>query len=202
MKTILYVTQEPEDWSVCFSREFLFAWFVHRERILWVFRWYMTTSVHRYRNLTSYDIFSELKGYKMPRKKGEPNASGDRFKRDNSGVQRNDIKWLNIKLTDEDVNELTASDATFEFLVASVVGLCTDGLALSIKTVDEGKSYCVTLIGSNLGSSGAAYGLSSFAGELRDALLVSLYKFDTYLEGDISNGDKFVNSTQQDKRFR
>jgi len=167
-----------------------------------LFRWQNANGHLEHENLTSYTILREI-GLYMPRKKGSPNATerNTRFSDSRQG-ERNELKWLNIRLEVNDVNALEQSDATFEYLSASIVGLANDGIGVSIKSVDNGKSCCVTLIGSDLSGSGDTFGLSSFAGNVRDALLVALYKFDEKLGGTFDNGSEFVSDTKQGARFR
>lgn len=174
----------------------------HGEKVLWLLRWQERHGAKSQENLTTYTILREL-GIYMPRKKGSTNATERNSRFNSSGtVERNELKWLNIKLEPDDIVALEQSDATFEYLAASVVGLGNDGIGISIKTLDQGETHCVTLIGSDGTSDSLSFGISSFAGNLRDALLVALYKFDEKLGGDFTNAAHFVSNQKQGSRFR
>ena len=139
----------------------------------------------------------------MPRKKqGVAHVAGSQRFDSNSKVLRGEFKWLNVRLEPKDIEELERSDSTLEFLAASLCGLASDGYGFSIKPTDQGKSYCVTIHRPDSDDSGVTYGMSSFGGELRDALLVALYKFDVCLEGSFDDIGQFLETSKPQQRFR
>lgn len=139
----------------------------------------------------------------MPRsKKGQKNDSRTGNTDSDGNLHRNELRWINIKLTDTDLDALDKSESTFEFLSASIVALAGDGIGVSIRAIDRGESYCVTLIGSDSEGDSISYGLSSFGGSIRDALLTAVYKFDTYLGGSFDGARHLDSAAQQKQRFR
>lgn len=200
--TIIYWEYEPDCWGDSFTQCFLAAWFTNRLKVLWHFKWMLRNNALPGDKLTSYECLREL-GLYMPAKRGQKkDAPGNsRFER-GTEMRGNEWKWVNIPITDADIDELSGSESTFEFLAASLCALAGDGIGFSIKLIDSGKSFCVTLNGPDIPGGSTIYGVSSFAGELRDALLVALYKFDIHLEGDWSNVTKLVEAAKPRQRFR
>ena len=139
----------------------------------------------------------------MPRKGKQnehSNGSGKQF--GSSKYGGNELKWINIKLTDEDYATLEQSEATMEYLATCVLGLCVDGYGISLKPVDNGKSFCCTIIGSAVSGSSGSLALASFAGTVRDVLLVTVYKFDDKLGGSFDDADQFLSNGDAQRRFR
>lgn len=193
---------QPDDWSDTFSHQFITAWIDCREEILWEIWWLEKFSHWKDVKLTSRDFLRKI-GANMPRKGRAQNATrGNTPPRIGESSHRDELKWLNIRLEADDLDTLEQSDATLEYLSACIVGLANDGFGISIKPVDKGESICCTIIGSHPDFDGVSYGLSSFAGNVRDALLVSLYKLDEKLGGTFNNADKFAVPAKQTSRFR
>jgi len=193
---------DPDDWSETFSHQFITAWIDHREAILWQFVWLERHSHFPQVKLTNRDFFSEMSSF-MPRK-GRAQNVDKRNSPARAGSEKNgnQLIWLNIKLEDNDLDALEQSDNTFEYLSACAIGLASDGFGISLKPIDQGESYCFTIIGSDSDGSGVSYGLSSFAGNVRDVLLVGLYKFDEKLGGTFTDAHKFTIPAKQASRFR
>lgn len=200
--TIVYWEYEPDNWGDCFTPQFIIAWMLHRDTIAKNFNWLWKNCRIPNTKLTSYECLRDL-GLYMPRKKGdEKNVQHTRFNDSSSKGGGNEWKWVNIRLEPEDITALEQSTSTFEFLAASLCALGDDGIGFSVKPVDSGKSFCVTLNRPDSENPSVIYGLSSFAGNIHDALLVALYKFDICLEGDFSNAPKFIETAKPQQRFR
>lgn len=200
--TTVYWDAVPEYWGDAFTHRFLSAWADKGSEVLWLFSWLAKNRRISSAKLSSYETLREL-GLYMPRKKGDKaNVDGNSRFGGKQSVFGNELKWINIPLTDEDIDELSGSQSTVEFLAASLCSLATDGYGFSIKPVDSGKSLCCTINRPDLFGDGIAYGMSSFAGELRDVLLVALYKFDVKLEGDFANCTPFLETSKPRQRFR
>lgn len=200
--TTVYWDKDPDYWGDAFTHRFLSAWAASGNEALALFAWLCKNRRIPSAKLTSYETLREL-GLYMPRKKGEAkNATGDSRFGGKQPVFGNELKWINIPLSDEDVDVLSRSESSVEFLAASLCALAVDGYGFSVKPVDSGKSLCCTINRPDLFGDGVAYGMSSFAGELRDVLLVALYKFDVKLEGDFSNCTPFLETSKPRQRFR
>lgn len=124
----------------------------------------------------------------MPRK-GKTNVSGinNNVSNGNSGKGgRNEWKWVNLKLSDEDIDTLAKSDATLEYLACCGVALANDGIGFKVEPTDEGKSIRCTIYRPNFNGRGDIIGISSYSDNVRDAILAGLYKLDNYMGGDFS----------------
>lgn len=110
------------------------------------------------------------------------------------------VQWCNIRLAPEDVLDLERSEATLEYLGARFVELAVSGANISLKPADGGQSFCATLICPPHEGSSGSVGLSGFGGNVRDALLVLVYKFDVICGGEIDTLSNFV--TPVHNRFR
>lgn len=140
----------------------------------------------------------------MPRKKGTQNGSVNHNDVNSSGGQRGNAQWqwVNITLTDEDTELLSRSDVTLEYLALSCVALADDGIGFKVEPTDDGKSIRATLYRPDFPSRGVISGVSSYADNVRDALMVALHKLDVYLGGDFSTiPDKAVRDGTR-PRFR
>lgn len=139
----------------------------------------------------------------MPRKGKQNdntgNASANRNFRSGSG---NEWKWANIELSSTDIDVLTNSNATLEYLAGCIAVLANDGIGVTIKPIDSGESICVTLYRPDFQGNRYTIGVSSFGGNVRDALLVTLYKLDEKLGGEFDNAVEYVSAIPQKSRFR
>lgn len=139
----------------------------------------------------------------MPRKKqnngSAANHNGDDNRRQGSGAK---WVWANIHLENEDIEYLSQSDSSMEFLATSVLALGDDGIGITVKPVDNGKSICCTLYRSDSANPSVIIGVSSFGSTVRDALMVALYKLDEKLGGEFDNAAHFTQDTGERPRFR
>lgn len=111
------------------------------------------------------------------------------------------FQWINIPLTSEDLNLLEHETAGIEQLALAFIQLGVLGLGLSVKFDRVGKSYSVSIYGCDSRNNMRPCGISGAAPDLRDALLVSLFRFNHGLQGsfdDSTNTDSIV----QSPRFR
>lgn len=152
--------------------------------------------------LLPYACFRVL-GLTMSRKgksDGRVNVNGSDSSRTARGGD--EWKWVNIKLSDEDIATLGQSDATLEYVAVSLVALAGDGLGFSVKPTDEGKSICCTIYRPDFPLAGRTLGVSSFSDNVRDAILACIYKLDTYGGGDFSGFDVEDRVSGARPRFR
>lgn len=111
------------------------------------------------------------------------------------------FEWINISLTDQDIDILEREEANLEQLALAYISLGVQRLGLSVKYDLTRKSYTVSIYGCDMGNDGKPCGISSSAAELRDALLVSLYRFNFGLQGSF-DGRTSKGDAVQSKRFR
>lgn len=138
---------------------------------------------------------------KMTRK-AKQNGSIGGIGRGGSGGMRagGGCKWVNVKLSDEDVLTLERSDATMEYLAGCLLGLADNGFNVSVKVVDEGDSIMACIIRPSDKPDVPDIGISSFASNVRDAVLGLLYKFENILGGILE--PSLVADTRTSARFR
>lgn len=139
----------------------------------------------------------------MPRKKGSNvNNTNGSAKLSTSDYDRDSLRWCNIKLEDDDLAALEQSDATLEYLAARLCEISSDGINASIRHVDGGKSVCVSLLFPVSRGAIRTIGISSFGGNIRDAILCTVYKFDIRLDGDIESAIELLSTETAQRRFR
>ncbi len=148
-------------------------------------------------NLIIYPPKCDIKDGKMNGRK--PKQPVDRFS--NSDVKSVPLKWINITLTDQDIALLEGETADLEQLAFAYISLGMHGLGLSVKYDSARKSYNVSIYGSDMANNMQPCGVSGSASNLRDALLVSLFRFNTCLQGSF-DGQSSKDSTVQSTRFR
>jgi len=193
---------EPEDWGWFIQPTIISAVIARQKELRFLFWWFDKYARSETDKITSWKIFRELR-LEMPRKKGSNGTASNNGGNSNSGEgKRNEWKWANVKFSDEDLDVLAASDQTLEFLSACICALANDGIGVTIKPVDAGKSVCCTLYRPDYPGDGVTLGVSAFGGNVRDALLSVLYKLDNYGGGDFTGFDIEVSSETPKSRFR
>ena len=118
-----------------------------------------------------------------------------------SNAQPVPFRWINIQLTPEDLNTLAEEEADLEQLALAFIELGVRGLGLSVKFDSVRKSYNVSIYGPDTLNNGQPCGISGSAADLRDALLVSLYKFNYGLSSSF-DGSSTAHTVLQSERFR
>lgn len=120
----------------------------------------------------------------------------------NSGKSDKSVgfQWVNVPLTDEDNNWLIGSTITLEQCAASLIGLVTDGYDVSVKYQAVRKQYVASIYRPSSDDSSNGVGVSGFSTDVRDAILVVMYKFDNKLGGELPVGSNAGASNQQ-RRF-
>lgn len=131
--------------------------------------------------------------------------NGRKPKRHGSSVGSSDgkstaFRWINIQLTSEDIDILEGEEASLEQLAYAFIGLGVRGLGLSVKYDSARKSYSVSIYGPDSTNNMQPCGISGAAPDLRDALLVSLYRFNNRLQGSF-DGCASEDTNIQPKRF-
>lgn len=110
------------------------------------------------------------------------------------------LQWINISLTDKDIAILESETGDLEQLAFAYISLGMLGLGLSVKYDSARKSYNVCIYGPDMAANMQSCGVSGAAPDLRDALLVSLYKFNSRLQGSF-DGQSVKNAAIQPRRF-
>jgi hypothetical protein len=147
-------------------------------------------------NLIIYPPKCDIKEEKMNGRK--PKQPVARFS--DSNAQPSPLRWINIPLTDKDIALLEGETASLEQLAFAFVSLGMHGLGLSIKYDSTRKSYNCSIYGPDLAANMQPCGVSGAAPDLRDALLVSLFRFNSCLQGSF-DGQSAKNPTVQSRRF-
>jgi len=148
-------------------------------------------------NLLIYPPTCDIKENIVNGRKSKPMGS----KPESSNDKPTSIRWFNYALTTEDINRLEQETASLEQLAYAFIELGERGLGLSVKYDTARKSYSVSIYGPDTLNDMRPCGVSGQSSELRDAILVSLFKFNNCLQ---SSFDGFANSdtTVQSGRFK
>ena len=186
----------PED---CLPLEAALWWSNHAELFLRV----LTSP--KYRRHGQYSNQSEnLLIYPPECNVMETNMNGRKSKQlsnrpTNSASQSLPFFWANITLTAEDVDTLSGEKANLEQLALAYISVGAIGLGLSVKYDFVGKSYTVCIYGRDSGNDMRPCGVSGQSSDLRDAILVCLFKFNNRLQGSfdgVSSHDNSIQSTR------
>lgn len=119
----------------------------------------------------------------------------------NSDGQSAAIRWVNHTLTSEDIDQLEQETASLEQLSYALIELGERGLGISVKYDLARKSFSVSIYGSDTTNNMRPCGVSGQSSELRDAILVSLFKFNNCLQGSF-DGCADPDTVVQPIRFR
>lgn len=103
---------------------------------------------------------------------------------------RGNVRWINVSLSDDDAAFLTETSTGFSELAAMACEYVARGYSLTIKPMDGGDSVMACIVGSASGNPDVSVGLSGFAANVRDALLVLCYKFEDKLGGELPLPDE------------
>lgn len=135
---------------------------------------------------------SEMNGRK-------PKSNGDKSRSSNG--KSLPFRWINVPLTDQDIDILEGEEIGLEQLALNLIQLVGSGIGVSVKYDNAGKSYVVSLYGSDQLNDRQPCGISGASPNLRDAILVSLYRFGVKLSGSF-DGQANPDSVLQPRRFR
>jgi len=117
-----------------------------------------------------------------------------------NNFSRNAIKWINVRIDSDDAAFLAESTAGFSELAAMACEYVARGYSLTVKPMDGGDSVMACLTGQSSTHPDVTCGVSGFASNVRDALLVLCYKFEDKLAGQLPLPDGEVDT--QRARFR
>ncbi len=120
---------------------------------------------------------------------------------DDSNGKSLPFKWVNVPLTAEDIGILERETANLEQLALAYLNVGVLGFGLSCKYDFSRKSFVCCIYRPNMGNDVQPCGVSGAAADLRDALLVLLYKFNNCLGGSFDNAT-FENDPIQPRRFK
>ena len=119
----------------------------------------------------------------------------------NGDAQSLPLRWINLPLTPEDLDTLGQTEINCEQLALAYIELGSHGLGLSVKYDSFRKQYSVSIYGSDVSNHGQPCGISGAAPNLWDAILVSLFRFNSRLQGSF-DGSTLNNPDIQPARFR
>ncbi len=148
-------------------------------------------------NLLIYPPKCNIKENEMNGRKPSRHGSGT----SNSNGKPSSFQWINIPLTSEDLDTLEREEASIELLAYDFIQLGVRGFGLSVKYDNARKSYSVSIYGSDSTNNNKPCGISGSSAELRDALLVSLYRFNIGLQGSFDDSTT-SNTILQSGRFK
>jgi hypothetical protein len=193
---------EPDDWVDSMPINIAYVCIDQMNIIRKHFEWYRRHAARLDMKVSSYEILRDL-GLYMPREKKKNGTASDNGVNNGrsagSGVK---WQWGNCKLSNEDISSLERDTSSLEYLASCLVALGADGYGFSCKPVDQGESHCCTIYRPDYPSKGNTVGVSSFGGNIRDAILTCLYKLDHYGGGDFSGFDLEMPAEGTKPRFR
>jgi len=111
------------------------------------------------------------------------------------------IEWLDGLLAAEDLSVLGSDEATLEHLACRLISLVADGYGVAVKYNSEREQYNCTIYRPPYGDERRHLGLSGFSPDLRDALLVTVYRFDVIFGGRINDSSVDDTRVKQKRRF-
>lgn len=115
----------------------------------------------------------------MPRKKVKPNAP----KSTDKSTSYTAVSWINITLTDDDVQRLVSLAATETELAVDFLTLCGYGFSIGCKPAPSGEGWMAYLTGQAVDDENVIVGISGYANTPVDALSSLLFKFHDKLGG-------------------
>lgn len=111
------------------------------------------------------------------------------------------LEWLDGQLTPEDIDILERDTVGIEHLASVLVGLVSDGYGVSVKRDFERERFNCTIYRPPFGKQRRHLGLSGNSPDLRDALLVTLYRFEHKFGGVIDDSSPDDAHPKQARRF-
>lgn len=115
--------------------------------------------------------------------------------------QSTPLEWVNAPLTSEDYLALEQSTYGLEYLAGCLVGLVSRGYGVSVKYDSQRKRCNCTIYRPPSDTNRRHLGLSGFASDVRDAVLVTLYRFEHKCGGELSDGLVGDAHNQSQRRF-
>ena len=109
--------------------------------------------------------------------------------------------WVNCPLTSEDYDYLEQQTASLELLTSNLIQLVVRGFGVSVKYDHARKSFNVCIYRPDIGDGRQPLGLSGHSTDVRDAILVTLYRFDHKLGGEFPDRIMEGTSNQPSRRF-
>jgi len=116
-------------------------------------------------------------------------------------VQPASLEWINSPLTPEDYDLLEHDSASLEYLSGVLIGLVGRCYGVSVKFDSERRRYNCTIYRSPSDGNRRHLGLSGFAPDLRDSILVTLYRFNVKCGGELTDSLVENSSNQSVRRF-
>jgi len=148
-------------------------------------------------NLLIYPPDYVLNGEKMNDNNAKRNGGRNRGKSEQSPS----FQWINVTLTDEDYDQLELVTSDLPTLGAMLVGLVVGGYGVTVKYDSERKRFNCTIYRPGGDNNSRPVGLSSFAPDLRDAIAVTLYKFEVKCGGELKPDTSDNSSNQRRQRW-
>ena len=198
MRTVLGHFDSPET----FMRPDLQQWWVHAEPVVIAVltqRKYRGKSFYsnQSNNLLLYPpenlIRRDILNGRKPKNQSRFNGS--------KSEQPAALEWLDGSLTPEDIDVLEHDETSLEYLAGVLISLVSDGYGCSVKLDIERERFNCTIYRPPSGKQRRHLGLSGHSPNLRDALLVTLYRFNIKYGGVLDDSTVGDSSAKQKRRF-
>jgi len=111
------------------------------------------------------------------------------------------FRWVNAPLTDEDYDILERTETDLESLAAMLIGLVGRSYGVSVKFDSVRERFNCVVYRSFPDNNGRGVGLSGHAPNVRDAILVTLYRFESKCGGDLVWESGSDSSDKRERRF-
>jgi len=99
----------------------------------------------------------------------------------------NDIQWINVSLSDDDIAELEGWIASEPNFLTELCRLVDSGYAIGCKPAANGDGLMATIIGKNADNGSQSYGLSAYSDTAFNAYACLLFKFVSKLDRTFPN---------------
>jgi hypothetical protein len=148
-------------------------------------------------NLLVYPPKDLLKEYILNGRKPKGSTTGNGDKPSQSPP----LEWINAPLTAEDYIALERDASGLEYLSGLLIGLVCRGYGVSVKYDSERRRYNCTIYRPPSDSNRRHMGLSGFAPDVRDAILVTLYRFELKCRGELTDDLVSDSRNKPERRF-
>jgi hypothetical protein len=198
MSVLPFPTHEPVDF---FTPELMIwwteAWPIARDLLLKPQYRRKTSYSDQSGNLLIYPPDFYIKENKVNGRK----PKGDGTKSGVSDKQHLPFRWINSPLTSEDYDYLEQQATSLELLASHLIQLVLRGFGVSVKYDYTRKSYNVCIYRPDNSDGRQPLGLSGHSSDLRDAILVTLYRFSIKLGGEFPDRVDEDTSDKPRRRF-
>lgn len=168
---LLWYDSLPSDW-VAYAIYALDGWLVELRDL-------QNGSLKSFHSGTHFEwLDRHIKENIMPRGKTKNNENASPTPKRPTG----NCKWINVRLSDEDILDLSERQFAAEDLLGWMLELSRGGADVGVKWADEGQSRMAYCIVPDSESGKVLLGISAYGADAFDALCALVYKIDIKLE--------------------